>query len=310
MNVSIIKIIERSFLMNYNYLRYFITLAKTEHYTHAAELLDITQPSLSHAMSQLEEELGIFLFEKQGRNIKLTKYGKIFYEYIAKAMNEINHGVTYLQSLASQDQGTIDLGFIYTLGSYYVPSVIHSFLENHQKINFHLRQGTTKDIIELIKNETLDIGFCSYNDNDSRLNFIPVVKEEIVVIVSKQHPLAHLDEIDLSALQDEKWIYYSTSSGLRPYIDKIVKGANVTPTIICEVDEDSAIFGLVDINYGIALVPNVKTLDLFNIKKINIKNVIDERFIYMVTLKNKYTTPSVNKFINYMMHHTFAHQPK
>ena len=63
--------------MNLNYLRYFRVLAKMEHYTKAAEELAITQPSLSHAMSTLEKELGTYLFEKDGRNIKLTKYGKI-----------------------------------------------------------------------------------------------------------------------------------------------------------------------------------------------------------------------------------------
>lgn len=294
--------------MNYNWLRYFKVLAETEHYTHAAELLDITQPSLSHAISNLEDELGIFLFEKQGRNIKLTKYGKIFYSYVSSAMDSIDHGVTYLQSLASQDQGTIDLGFIYTLGSYYIPSVISAFLESNNKINFNLRQGTTVDIIEQIKNETLDVGFCSYRETDNKINFIPVVKEEMTIIVSKSHPLAHLDEIDLTQLKDEKWIYYSKYSGLRPYIDKVMKDSHLVPNIICEVEEDSAIFGLVDINYGIAIVPNVKSLDLFNIKKLKIKNHIDERYIYMVSLKNKYNPPSVNKFINFMMHHTFSHQ--
>ena len=65
--------------MNLNHLQYFRVLAQSEHYTHAANELNITQPSLSHAIASLEKELGIYLFEKQGRNIKLTKYGRIFY---------------------------------------------------------------------------------------------------------------------------------------------------------------------------------------------------------------------------------------
>ena len=69
--------------MNLNHLSYFRVLAKLEHYTQAAEELSITQPSLSHAMSTLEKELGTYLFEKDGRNIKLTKYGKIYYEYVS-----------------------------------------------------------------------------------------------------------------------------------------------------------------------------------------------------------------------------------
>ena len=75
--------------MNLNHLSYFRVLAKLEHYTQAAEELSITQPSLSHAMSTLKEDLGTYLFEKQGRNIKLTKYGKIYFEYVDRALSEL-----------------------------------------------------------------------------------------------------------------------------------------------------------------------------------------------------------------------------
>ena len=78
--------------MNLNHLHYFRVLAKTEHYTQAANQLDITQPSLSHAIAALEKDLGCYLFEKQGRNIKLTKYGRIFYEYIDKGLQEVDLG--------------------------------------------------------------------------------------------------------------------------------------------------------------------------------------------------------------------------
>ncbi|MEE0473273.1 MAG: LysR family transcriptional regulator [Holdemanella biformis] len=78
--------------MNLNHLYYFKILAETEHYTQAANMLNITQPSLSHAISQLEDELNCYLFEKQGRNIRLTRYGKIFYEYVKKGLSEIELG--------------------------------------------------------------------------------------------------------------------------------------------------------------------------------------------------------------------------
>ena len=102
--------------MNLNHLHYFRVLAKTEHYTQAANQLDITQPSLSHAIAALEKDLGCYLFEKQGRNIKLTKYGRIFYEYIDKGLQEVDLGERRLRELTSQENGWIDLAFIYTLG--------------------------------------------------------------------------------------------------------------------------------------------------------------------------------------------------
>lgn len=99
--------------MNLNHLHYFRVLAKTEHYTQAANQLDITQPSLSHAIAALEKDLGCYLFEKQGRNIKLTKYGRIFYEYIDKGLQEVDLGERRLRELTSQEtDGSIWLLFI------------------------------------------------------------------------------------------------------------------------------------------------------------------------------------------------------
>ena len=79
--------------MNLYHLRYFVTLAHLEHYTKAAENLSITQPSLSHAISLLENELGVALFEKEGRNIVLTKYGKIFLKDVEKLLEILDSSV-------------------------------------------------------------------------------------------------------------------------------------------------------------------------------------------------------------------------
>ncbi len=295
--------------MNYNYLKYFRVLAKTEHYTHASEMLNISQPSLSHAISELENELGVTLFEKQGRNIRLTKYGKFYYDYVEQGLTEIEHGNNFIKSLASVDSGTIDLGFIYTLGAYYIPNVMKRFLKTHPGIHFNLYQNTSPTIIKNLRDQTFDVGFCSKVENTHDINYIPVVKEEIVLVVSKHHPLAKYDSIDLTKIKDsEKWILYSNRSGLRPYLDQVFKTVQIQPSIQCEVVEDSAALGLVAINYGIALVPKIDMIKLYDVKDIKIENKLEDRTIYMATLKNRYLTPSVNKFINYLVHYTFDNQ--
>ena len=85
--------------MNLNQLHYFAKLAEVEHYTKAAEELSISQPSLSHAVSALEKEIGTRLFEKQGRGVVLTKYGKIFKEYVDEAIHSLDTGVKKVQSM-------------------------------------------------------------------------------------------------------------------------------------------------------------------------------------------------------------------
>ena len=99
--------------MNLNQLQYFVTLAHIEHYTRAAEKLTITQPSLSHAISSLEQELGTRLFERQGRNVVLTKYGRMFMQYAEEALAILDTGVRKTKAMTSlSGEGLISVIFI------------------------------------------------------------------------------------------------------------------------------------------------------------------------------------------------------
>jgi len=88
--------------LNLYHLRYFVTLAHLEHYTKASEKLAITQPTLSNAITMLENELGVKLFEKEGRNVVLTKYGKIFLDDVENVLNNLDLSVKNLKSIGSE----------------------------------------------------------------------------------------------------------------------------------------------------------------------------------------------------------------
>ena len=287
--------------MNLNHLSYFRVLAKLEHYTQAAEELSITQPSLSHAMSALEKDLGTYLFEKQGRNIKLTKYGKIYYEYVDKALSELERGEKKLKELTNVSTGTIELGYIYTLGPNFVPKLIKNFTnaDENKNIKFLFGQGTTQSLIKDLKEEKYDMVFCSLVDDEPDIEFIPIANEELVVIVSNEHPLAKNESVDLTEVASYPFIGFSEKSGIRSLISDLFKEVDINPNIICEVEEDNAVAGLVEINYGIAVVPKISSLKYYNVKVLPIINPKHERFIYLATLKNRYLTPSVNLFKKY-----------
>ena len=287
--------------MNLKHLNYFKTLAHTEHYTKAAEKLSITQPSLSHAISELEKELGTYLFEKKGRNIKLTKQGKFFLDYVEVALKELETGERNLKQMISPSTGTIDLGFIYTLGAHLVPRLMKDFLsiKDNENISFSLSQGATINIVSGLKSNKYDLVFSSFVENEPNIEFVPVFEEELVLIVHKNHPLAIFDEIDLIETKDYNYISFIKESGLYPVVNKIFKDLNINPNIICRVEEDSAIAGLVAIDYGIAILPKLWILDHFDVKTIKIKNKLDKRYIYLAYIKNRHLSPAVEKFKNF-----------
>lgn len=287
--------------MNLRQLQYFRVLAKIEHITNAAEKLSITQPSLSHAISELEKELGTYLFEKQGRNIRLTKYGRFFLTYVDNALAELEKGEKNLRELTSPSKGRIELAFIYTLGAELVPNMIQAFAshEENKEISFSFYQGTTKNIIKRLKEDKFDLAFCSFVENEPEIDFIPLVQQELVVIVPLNHPLAKQDSIDLKDTAPYPFVYFNDRSGVRPIIDGLFEKVSVTPNIVCEVEEDQAMAGLVSVNYGIAVMPRISSLNFFNVKVLPIINPVHQRFIYIASVKNRYLSPAASLFRNF-----------
>ncbi|PFO09387.1 LysR family transcriptional regulator [Bacillus sp. AFS076308] len=291
--------------MNLKHLEYFRVLAKFEHYTLAAEQLSIAQPSLTYAISELEKELGVYLFEKSGRNIRLTKYGSIFLQYVNKSLNSLDEGQRIINDLVSPNKGTIDLSFIYTLGSRFVPTMVKNFLsiEKHKDISFSFSQGTTQNIIEGLKSDKYDLAFCSYIEDEPNIDFIPLVKQNLVLVVPSGHPLASYTSIDLKDTEPFPFVYFDKGSGLRRLSDRLFKEVDITPNIAFEVEEDSAAIGLVSMNYGIALLPDIWMLKHFDVRVLPIRNPPYERFIYLATVKNKYLSPVVHLFRDFAKHY-------
>ena len=288
--------------MNLNYLRYFRVLAKLEHYTKAAEELSITQPSLSHAMSSLEKDLGTYLFEKDGRNIRLTKYGKIYYEYVERALGELEEGEKRIKELIGIGTGSVELGYIFTLGPEFVPKLVNGFIneEGNSKVKFTFGQGTTSCLLKDLKSEKYDIVFSSIAKDEEEIEFVPIMEEELVVIVDKDHALASKSSVDLAEISEYPFIAFGNKSGIRQIIDGLFEAVDVKPNIICEVEENNAIAGLVEVKYGISVVPKITALKYFNVKILPISNLKHKRYIYMATLKNKYQSPTMKMFKNYV----------
>ena len=113
--------------MTLNQLTYFQKIAELEHFSRAAEELNISQPSLSRSIDTLEQELGLPLFEKQGRNVILTKYGRIFLEHAGRILEEVRTAERKMQYL-TQNGGHVDIAYVSPLANYYIPHTVRSFL--------------------------------------------------------------------------------------------------------------------------------------------------------------------------------------
>ena len=212
--------------MNLNHLYYFRALAKEEHYTRTADMLSITQPSLSHAISCLESELGVKLFEKQGRNAKLTKYGALFLRYVEQSLDMLDEGKRVVTETSGTSGGFIDMGYIFTLGSHFIPNLIKGYLEEKGKnhVHFSFGQGTTKKIVEELKDGKYDLAFSSYIEGEEDSSVAGLVAAGFGIAIVPKIPL--LDTMDVCVRpiispEIERYIYLVLKKD--KYLTPIVK---------------------------------------------------------------------------------------
>mgnify|MGYP005762040215 FL=1 len=289
--------------MNLNHLHYFVTLAHMEHFTKAAEELDITQPSLSHAMTTLEQELGTKLFQKQGRGVSLTKYGQIFLKYAEESLRILDMGVRKTKEMTGQTGGVIDLAYIYTLGSEFVPRLVGDFLRAHEElsIRFHFTVGNTSEILAGLKDEKYDVAFCSMAEKEPQIEFTPIATERLVLVVPKGHPLSQQKNgVSLEEAAAYPQVFFTKSSGLRPVIDHLFEQAKIRPRIAYEIEEDSSMAGLIAQNFGIGIMPDIPVLRTLNVDILPLNLPKHRRYVYMALCRNHYHPPVVDKFIKYV----------
>ncbi|MGV3150806.1 LysR family transcriptional regulator [Sarcina ventriculi] len=288
--------------MNLNQLYYFKTVAKLEHFRNAAKELHISQPSLSYSISALEDELGTKLFEKQGRCIKLTKYGKIFLNYVEKSLDTLELGEEKLKKFTSNTKGNIDIAYVAPLSSYYIPKAVRNFLEKDENkdVTFTFKQELTTEVVEGLKSSKYDIGFCSFVKEEPSIIFEPILKQELVLIVPNNHKLSKLKSINIEEVQNYPLVTYNKNSGLGKFTSKLFKDCNVNLKIIFECEDENAIAGLVAESFGIAVVAKIPQLNNFNVKQISINNIKQNRYIYLAYLKDRYFPHAINTFIKHV----------
>ncbi|WP_317856310.1 LysR family transcriptional regulator [Chakrabartyella piscis] len=292
--------------MNLNQLHYFKTLAELEHYTKAAEQLGISQPTLSHSIAAMEKELGAELFEKQGRNVALTKYGRIYMFYVENALTQLELGKNQIERLISVGSGHVGLAYMTSVGTSFVPSMIADFLNHPQNknISFSCYEGSTKDLIYNLKREKYDLVFCSMMENESEVEFIPVFEQGLVVIVPEEHALANRDKVTIQDICPYPLICYTKESGMRRIIDDLYNKAQIMPNILCQFEDVNSMAGLVAANQGIAIVTDNPSIQNYRVKKLELDTVYSKRMVYLAFVLNRYLPPAVEKFKDFIIANT------
>ena len=252
--------------MNFQSLVYFKTVAELQHYTKAASTLFITQPALSKAIHNLEVELGVTLFQKEGRNVTLTPSGTIFYEYVKCAIDKINNGIAAVQHRADIERNIIFISALFSNYTEFLPEKVAQFRKLNPAYRFRIEYKYTSMIVNDVLLGNSELGVCSnLSQNDPALCSLDrriIYKEPVGLIVSKNHPFVHRSAVSIEDLRDERFVVYIRSArGTNQMLYDLCAPYGFEPNIAMEAYNDYGVLNAVAIGDGIAIIPITRFLD-------------------------------------------------
>ncbi|WP_107943735.1 LysR family transcriptional regulator [Metasolibacillus fluoroglycofenilyticus] len=288
--------------MEIQQLYYFKIVATLQHMTQAAEKLSISQPALSKSIANIEQELGVPLFDRQGRSIFLNRYGVLFLESVDIILAEHSKVVQEFAEITKPGFGEVSFGFIHTLGMEVVPELMAQTSKKYPNMQFTLTQSASLRLLKLL--EDGDIDLCLSQKIESKLleiDWVELWTEELFVIVPENHPLAEREFIKLIEIKDDPFISIKRGNSLRQMVDTLFQSVGTTTNTTFSAEEMHTVAGFVGSGLGVSLIPNVKGLDQFNVKKIRVSEPACYRKIGLSWVKSRYLSPAANDFKNFLI---------
>ena len=281
-------------------LEYFKAMSKILHYSKAAEALHTSQPNLSYAISELEKELGVPLFQRQGRRTVLSPYGLHFSFYVDQALGTLMKGRETLFQLSSPTD-TIALAFIDEVGYDFLPYLLHDFTAENPNISFRLYQHHNTVIVPKLLDETYDLAFSIDNPAIPALCSLPIIEQDMMLFVPRSHRLANRTAISLSEIGIDPVVMLSSNTGIRRIVDEMCKEAQVQLNVCFEAEECNAAATYVSAGLGVCILPRTPLHTKYRAVAIPIAYPARSRNICLLYNKSHPMSGSARRFHDFVL---------
>lgn len=286
--------------MTLNQLQNFQSLARTQHYQHSAEQLGISQPALSRSISSLELELGATLFEKKGRNVVLSRFGRVFAEHIFTAMHEIDTGVAHVRDLTDPEKSVVEISLNYAAANIYLPSILRKYMDlKHKKeLTFQFRQSNTPDILKDVREGISEIGFCAYMEDQPEIRYYPVVHAPLRLLAPLGHSLAAKSQVTLKEISQYPQIF---SVDKTHYVENMMLTQGLQPIVACRMGEDRSIANLVACGFGLSVLPYDPQLEACGVALVPISDECAYREFYLAISRTRMLSSRARDFCSFVL---------
>lgn len=291
--------------MNLQQLYYFQKIAECQQYTLAANELHVTQATLSYAISNLEKELNVRLFERKGKNVQLTEHGKTYLSCVREALQALERGEQMLRAANGQSRTLVRLECLESVKHLALRLLSDRYAQDApHRLRFDLSHSNATGIEQKLLRHEIDLGISTAPEAEG-LHAKLIGYQDNVIAVPKGHPWARLDSISLSDLDGQRLIAYNRECVIRSYYENIFRAARVKPEIFAESSTHSNILDMVAYGMGVAIVPRMQQLEgRYDLVSLPIRDDVPPRPMYLLWAEDAALPPEVERFRRSLTEHT------
>ena len=280
-------------------LEIFVAISRTESVSRASEALSLSQSATSTALSELERQFDLQLFDRVGKSLRINETGQQLLPRAVELLDRAKEIENLLQGHAGF--GHMRIGATLTVGNYLATILIARYLQEHPESRIQLKVHNTSTIVQQIANHELDLGLIEGDCNHADIEVQPWIADELVVFSAPNHPLASQRKVSLEQLLQEDWILREKGSGTRETFDRAFHSHHSKLKIRLELEHTEAIKRAVESGLGIGCISRLALKDAFrrgSLVPISTPNLDLSRFFYFLWHKQKYQTTGIREFLD------------
>lgn len=292
--------------LNLNLMRAFYMVAETKSFSEAARRLHVTQPAVSKAVRELENQLEMPLLErgaaglKSSRGIYLTDNGQALYEH-ARAIYALERGaVEDIKARIGLQKGRLSVGASTTVAAYWLPHVLSRFLQVHPDIDVNIWSGNTQTIAEALLDCRVDLALVEGSISDNRIVSTPWREDTLQIVTPPDSPLVLLKRLSIKQLNQQTWLQREAGSGTRETTDGVMDKLGISPAHRVEIATNEGIARTVAAGAGIAILPTSVVRELHQLQQVAYVSLPNQvpltRPLFSLQLKERPLSPLAKAF--------------
>ena len=287
--------------MDIKHMKYFVEVVKQGGMTNASKSLYIAQPTISKAIKDIEAEMAVPLFDRSKRNLVLTDAGKIFFNKCKEIISLYDNLPTEINSLYGLETGHINISMSAVMSMRKFIGILGDFHQLYPNITYNLIESGGKTTENLILNDEVDIGVTTLPVDHHLFESISLNKEDLRVVLYREHPLAYKTKIKMEELAEENFILFNEDFYLNDKIIENAKNAGFVPNMASQISQWNVIENLIINKLGITILPaTISELLNDDVKMIQLENANTEWELGVVWKKDKRLSHATNKWIEFL----------